>query len=206
MYIYAIKYKIVNYFFIIFVVLVSEQVKVWSTFWALKIYHALHRNVVTRTYFLFSCKICTENLKIASIYKANQCFRSPVYIFETQVPANVKRKSRSATNVCPSTGPGIDIVTNQEGPPAYKTTESTTSLKIKEQKLTVKYQKPSENVVKNKTSNAIDRSCTCCVRVNKTDAVTQYELSVETFVPASYDMSSEVCANTPQIQKISWLC
>lgn len=101
--------------------------------------------------------------------------------------------------MCPSTGPCIDIVTNHEGPPTYKPKQSTTSLEIKGQK-PVKHQGPSENLVKNKTPNTVDRSCTCCVRVNKTDAETQYELYVETFVPTSYEAPGEVCANTPQVQ------
>lgn len=120
-------------------------------------------------------------------------------MFENQAPAKVQRKSQSATNLCPSTGPCIDIVTNHEGPPTYKPKHSTASLKTKDQK-PVKHQGLSENLAKNKTPNTVDRSCTCCVRVNKTDAETQYELSVETFVPTSYEAPGEASANTPQVQ------
>ncbi|XP_026323945.1 uncharacterized protein LOC113233151 isoform X2 [Hyposmocoma kahamanoa] len=124
---------------------------------------------------------------------ASECYHpSPVSILETQVPTNVKRKSQSATNVSPNTGPCIDIVTNHEGPPAPRPKQSTTSLKIEVQKPTTKYQKPSENFAKNKIPTTINRSCTCCVRVNTTDAETQCEFSVETFVPTSYEVPSEV--------------
>lgn len=102
----------------------------------------------------------------------------------------------------PNTGPCVDIVTNHEGPPASRPKQSTTSLKIV-QKPTTKYQKPSENFVKHKRPNTIDRSCTCCVRVNTKDAETQYEFSVETFVPTSYEVPSEVCADIHlQVHKI----
>lgn len=117
--------------------------------------------------------------------------------------------------MCPNTGPCIDIVTNQEGPPTCRPKQSATSLKIKDPKpsyramheqkpisTSVKYQKPSENFVKNKTRNTIDRSCTCCVRITKTDAETQYELSVETLFSTFYEIPCEVCVNTPQLQVI----
>lgn len=129
-------------------------------------------------------------------------------MLENQGLANVKRRSQSATNMCPITGPCIDIVTNHEGPPTCRPKQSTSSLKVKDQTpcyremceqkplyTSLKFQKPIENLVK-KTPNTIDRSCTCCIRVNKTDAETQYELPAETFVSTS----CEVCANTPQLQ------
>lgn len=138
-------------------------------------------------------------------------------MFENQVPANVKRKSQSATNVCPNTGFYIDIVTNHEGPPTCRPKQSTTSLKISDQKpshraeheqkpvyTSVKYQKPSENFVSNKTPNTMDRSCTCCVRVNKADAATQYDLSVETFASKLYDVPWEVCVKTTQLQLLNF--
>lgn len=131
-------------------------------------------------------------------------------MFENLVLANGKRKSQSATNVCPGAGHYIDIVTNHEGPPKCRPKQSTPSLKIEdrhsytkvhEQKpiyTFVKNQKPSENLAKDQTPNTIDRSCTCYVRVNKADAATQYELSVETFVSTPNEVPRKVCDNTPQ--------